>query len=102
MKLLTADQTDLIDRAARLLPLHDRKSFAQSVHNKIAHLSFPTTYDISDAVAFILAARGIAVSRSKRRSRTVSDDTVVRKNKRRRQLQHRTGLDASTVKGIAR
>jgi hypothetical protein len=59
MLALTDNQLDLVQRAAALLPLHDRDHFLRSLANRMGNVAHPSDHDVQDAVDFILNCRGI-------------------------------------------
>jgi hypothetical protein len=58
---LTDSQLQQVQQAAAMLPLAARDSFLRSVAGRLSAIAFPTDYDVSNAVNFVLNCRGIAV-----------------------------------------
>jgi hypothetical protein len=61
MLTLTDHQLQQVQTAAAMLPVHARDSFLRSVAGRLSAIAFPTDYDVSNAVNFVLGCRGIAV-----------------------------------------
>jgi hypothetical protein len=65
MMALTDRQFETVRQAATMLPVHARDSFLRSVAGRLSAIAFPTDYDVSNAVNFVLNCRGIAVGQSR-------------------------------------
>jgi hypothetical protein len=58
---LTDQQLKTVRQASGLLRPAQRPDFERSVAGRLSAIDFPTDYDVSNAVNFVLGCRGIAV-----------------------------------------
>jgi hypothetical protein len=60
---LSDSQLERLMQAAAMLPVQARDNFLRSVANRVADLPRIGTAEIEDAIAFVLAGRGIIAGR---------------------------------------
>jgi hypothetical protein len=65
MLALSDHQLKQVQQAAALLPPAQRDHFERSVAGRLSAIAFPTDYDVSDAVNFVLGTRGVAVGQAR-------------------------------------
>jgi hypothetical protein len=66
MLTLSDHQLQQVQQAAAMLPVNDRDTFLRSMAGRLSAIRFPTDYDVSNAVNFVLGCRGIAVGHARK------------------------------------